>query len=105
MTSLTHGASPRVPASLSFIPASGTASGARAHIDLQRPARAWPQGRGLLLQALNGGFLLVAKPLIAWQKRVEERDRIRRLPDHLLRDVGLTRADLGVESELPNWPR
>ncbi|WP_299620880.1 DUF1127 domain-containing protein [Pelagibius sp.] len=45
------------------------------------------------------------KPLIAWQKRVEERDRIRRMPDYLLRDVGLTRADLGVDSDLLDWPR
>ena len=102
MTSLTHGASPRLPASPSFVRASGPASGPGAHIDLQRPALAWPRGRGLLLQALTGGFLL--------QKRLEEQDRIRRLPDHLLQDVGLTRADLGIDSEYldskgPAWPR
>lgn len=110
MTSLTHGASPRLPASPSFVRATAPASGPGADIDLQRPALAWPRGRGLLLQALTGGFLLVAKPLIAWQQRLEEQDRIRRLPDHLLQDVGLTRADLGINSEYldskgPAWPR
>ncbi|NQU60298.1 MAG: hypothetical protein HQ512_04140 [Rhodospirillales bacterium] len=41
--------------------------------------------------------------LIHWQRRAEDKDRIRKLDDRLLRDVGLTRYDLKEELEKPFW--
>lgn len=99
MTSLTKGASPRVPASLPY--ALGPGSG--QHDSLGRPDLRWQHGRGLLSQALFGGFFLLARPLIAMQRRIEEKDRLQRLPDYLLKDIGLDRADLGpLREDLPS---
>lgn len=90
MTSLTKGASPRVPASPPYIPAMGDP------VNLVRADLHWRHGRGLLSQTLLGGFFLLTKPLIALQRRLEERDNLRRMPDYLLRDIGLDRNDLGL---------
>lgn len=90
MTSLTEGASPRVPASLPY--AAKQAPGSQGN--LGRPELRWRQGRGLVTQALIGAFFALARPLIAWQQRLEERERLRRLPDYLLKDIGLDRKDL-----------
>ena len=41
--------------------------------------------------------------LLAWQERAEQRGRLRRLDDRLLRDVGLSRADVEMEANKPFW--
>ncbi len=43
--------------------------------------------------------------LIEWQQQSEERARLRRLPDHQLRDVGLTRAEVNAMARKPSWSR
>ncbi|WP_205944634.1 DUF1127 domain-containing protein [Pelagibius litoralis] len=90
MTSFTKGVSPGAPASLPYLP------GRAPYIqpDLGRPDVRWRHGRGLLSQALLGGFFLLARPLIAWQQRLETRERLRDMPDYLLRDIGLKRENL-----------
>ncbi len=96
MTSLTEGASPGVPESLRY--AAKQAPGQQVNVG--RPELRWRNGRGLLTQALIGAFFTVARPLIAWQQRVEERDRLRRLPDYLLKDIGLERKGLETFTEI-----
>ena len=93
MTSSSNGASPGVRATLPYRQSSGTPSSRYA--DLGRPEMRWRQDRAAAANLLIGGFFALARPLIAWQKRLEERDRLNDMPDYLLRDLGLTRNDLG----------
>ncbi|MCG8356993.1 MAG: DUF1127 domain-containing protein [Kiloniellales bacterium] len=41
--------------------------------------------------------------LIEWQTRYQERQRLRQLDDRILRDIGLTRADIEFECSKPVW--
>lgn len=41
--------------------------------------------------------------LMTWQQRQAERHHLSRLDDYLLRDVGLSRADVEQESSKPFW--
>lgn len=38
-----------------------------------------------------------------WRRRASERDALRRLSDHDLRDIGLTRSRIMMESVKPFW--
>lgn len=40
---------------------------------------------------------------VNWWQRARERRRLRELEDHLLRDLGLTRADALREAAKPFW--
>ncbi len=60
--------------------------------------------------ALSGGFaggLLRAlfDGLVAWQRREEERRQLRRLTDHQLKDMGLTRAEAEEMARRAVWSR
>lgn len=93
MTTLSKGAQPRVPASLPYLP--GPAPYGQP--DLGRPDIRWRHGRGLLAQALISGFFLMARPLIAWQRQIQDSDRLHDMPDYLRRDIGLDRKDLDLD--------
>jgi uncharacterized protein YjiS (DUF1127 family) len=59
-------------------------------------------GRGpahAALFALTRGVGLV----LTWQERSRERRHLAELPDHVLRDVGLSRADVAHEAAKPFW--
>ena len=71
-----------------------------------------PRGTYLLRQAgMPAGFLrrLTGLParimdhLLIWQERAAERAHLASLDDHLLKDVGLTRAQADVEARKPFW--
>jgi uncharacterized protein YjiS (DUF1127 family) len=49
-----------------------------------------PNGTGMFARAINR--------LLDWQDGVSQRRHVAELSDHLLRDVGLTRADLARRS-------
>jgi uncharacterized protein YjiS (DUF1127 family) len=51
------------------------------------------------------GTLLVkaSDTLLDWQDRARQRHRLGEMDDHLLRDIGLSRADLEHEIEKPFW--
>lgn len=53
------------------------------------------------------GELLAASVLglLAWQRRAEERSALQALSDEMLRDVGLSRADIAGEAGKPFWVR
>lgn len=41
--------------------------------------------------------------LLIWRERARQRRQLRSLNDHMLRDLGLTRADVMAESSKPFW--
>ncbi|MGH6919266.1 MAG: DUF1127 domain-containing protein [Geminicoccaceae bacterium] len=41
--------------------------------------------------------------LLTWRERAHQRRHLRALNDHMLRDIGLTRADVMAESSKPFW--
>jgi uncharacterized protein YjiS (DUF1127 family) len=41
--------------------------------------------------------------LLTWRERARQRRQLRSLNDHMLRDLGLTRADVMAESSKPFW--
>lgn len=95
MTSLSTGASRRVPATprLPYSPEAG----------LGRPDLRWRRTSNPLGRALLWLFFAAARPLIIWQHRLRERDRLRRLPDYILRDIGLAPEDVYEEARKPFW--
>jgi uncharacterized protein YjiS (DUF1127 family) len=51
-----------------------------------------------------GGWLLdAADRLLTWHERARQRRHLRTLNDHMLRDIGLTRADVLAETSKPFW--
>jgi uncharacterized protein YjiS (DUF1127 family) len=45
----------------------------------------------------------VAEGGLTWLERARQRRQLAELSDHMLRDIGLTRADAWAESEKPFW--
>jgi len=41
--------------------------------------------------------------LLTWQERARQRRHLRSLDDHMLRDIGLSRADVEGEAGKPFW--
>jgi uncharacterized protein YjiS (DUF1127 family) len=41
--------------------------------------------------------------LITWQQRRSDRLRLQSMDDHMLRDIGLSRADVEAEVAKPFW--
>ena len=44
-----------------------------------------------------------AMGVVIWQERARERRRLASLDDHMLRDIGLSQADIHVEIRKPFW--
>ena len=51
----------------------------------------------------SGGVRRAAECLLSWQERARQRHQLQCLSDHVLRDIGLTRADILAESTRPFW--
>ena len=45
----------------------------------------------------------IADVLYEWQRRASDRHHLRQLPDRMLKDVGLSRADVEGEAGKPFW--
>jgi uncharacterized protein YjiS (DUF1127 family) len=41
--------------------------------------------------------------LLTWQQRARDRRQLESLSDHMLRDIGLSRADVFAEASKPFW--
>ncbi len=61
-----------------------------------RPAAGW---RPWLAHGVGG----IVDLLLTWHERARQRRHLRSLDDHMLRDIGLSRADLEVEADKPFW--
>jgi uncharacterized protein YjiS (DUF1127 family) len=44
-----------------------------------------------------------SEQILAWLERVRQRRQLRQLGDHMLRDIGLSRADVEAEVSKPFW--
>ena len=47
--------------------------------------------------------LAVIDQLMVWQQRARERRQLQSMSDHMLRDLGLGRADVDAETAKPFW--
>jgi len=61
----------------------------------------WPARRRFIVLAawLRRAVYL----LLVWRERARQRRQLRSLSDRMLRDIGLTRADVLAESSKPFW--
>lgn len=62
------------------------------------PSRLRVLARALSLELIDLGNLL-----LLWQARWRERARLDRLSDHMLKDLGISRADASREVGKPFW--
>jgi uncharacterized protein YjiS (DUF1127 family) len=51
----------------------------------------------------QGLFSRLADTFFAWQQRTEQRRRLAQFDDRMLRDIGLSRADVEHETAKPFW--
>ena len=54
-------------------------------------------------KGLSGLIVKATDTVLDWQERARQRHRLGEMDDHLLRDIGLSRADLEYESSKPFW--
>lgn len=59
-----------------------------------------PRGRARSLHQILAALVDL---LLEWQERAEQRRALARLDDYMLRDIGLTRADVAAEHAKPFW--
>lgn len=70
--------------------------------ELSSPARILPGTQAAVGQA--AGFLAsVFDAPFVWLERVQDRRRLAELDDHMLRDIGLTRAEAEQAAARPFW--
>jgi uncharacterized protein YjiS (DUF1127 family) len=50
-----------------------------------------------------GGLAFFVETVLAWQDRMRQRRHLAGMEERMLRDIGLTRADVTVEAEKPFW--
>jgi uncharacterized protein YjiS (DUF1127 family) len=60
-------------------------------------------GSGISLKGLSDLIVNAMDTLLDWQERARQRHRLGEMDDHLLRDIGLSRADLEHETGKPFW--
>jgi uncharacterized protein YjiS (DUF1127 family) len=65
------------------------------------------QSSRLQLRGRTGGLVKRAQHavdlLLTWHERAQQRRHLQTLSEHMLRDIGLTRADVLVETSKPFW--
>ncbi|MFQ5776137.1 MAG: DUF1127 domain-containing protein [Kiloniellaceae bacterium] len=71
--------------------------------DVVRPSVIVPGTSGGFVRALLHLPAKAVDTLLAWQERAAERAHLRSLDDRMLRDMGLSRADVERESSIPFW--
>ena len=67
---------------------------------------ALPQAPEAILDRRNYLISFFAKlldTLWIWQQRASERYRLQQISDHMLKDMGLNRADVEAEANKPFW--
>ena len=58
-----------------------------------------------MVQRIEAAAIKVPKTLAIWVSRTEERRQLAELNDHMLKDIGLTRAEVAVEINKYFWQR
>jgi uncharacterized protein YjiS (DUF1127 family) len=66
---------------------------------------AWAERRGSVRQARTWSRAVARAIdlLLIWHQRSRDRRQLESLSDHMLRDIGLTRADVFAEASKPFW--
>ena len=54
-------------------------------------------------RALRRSLINLPQVVYEWQRRASERHHLRQLDDRMLKDIGLSRADVGGEVAKPFW--
>ena len=76
----------------------------RCHeLNLTRPTVSAPEVSGGFVRTLIGLPAVLIDTLLLWQERAAERTRLASLDERLLRDAGLSRADVEREAAIPFW--
>ncbi len=65
----------------------------------QAPSRPWTR----FVQLVDGSLELVADGLLTWQRRHKDRMHLMALDDRMLRDIGISQADVEREVSKPFW--
>ena len=58
---------------------------------------------GVMVPAPWASAAVVIEDMLAWFERVRQRRQLGELSDHMLKDIGLTRADVEAEVTKPFW--
>ena len=74
----------------------------RALSGLRIAARSTPAA-DISLKGLSTLIVNAMDTVLDWQDRARQRRHLGEMDDHLLRDIGLSRADLEYESSKPFW--
>jgi uncharacterized protein YjiS (DUF1127 family) len=62
-----------------------------------------PAASGGLLRAVGRAGFAALDALFTWQERAAQRAHLSALEDRILRDIGLSRADVDHETSKPFW--
>lgn len=57
----------------------------------------------LVLRGTGQGCRKMIELVLLWHERARQRRQLAELSDHMLRDIGVTRADAWAEVEKPFW--
>ena len=68
-----------------------------------RTATRFNPAADISLKGLSALIVKATDTVLDWQERVRQRHHLGEMDDHLLRDIGLSRADLEHESSKPFW--
>ena len=55
------------------------------------------------LPSRAGGLTALVERVLLWQQRLSERHSLRGMSDQMLKDIGLSRADIEREASKPFW--
>jgi uncharacterized protein YjiS (DUF1127 family) len=75
----------------------------RALSGLRTAARSPTPAFDISLKGLSALIVSVTDTVLDWQERSRQRHRLGEMDDHLLHDIGLSRADLEYEAAKPFW--
>ncbi|AIB14021.1 hypothetical protein ABAZ39_19030 (plasmid) [Azospirillum argentinense] len=60
-------------------------------------------GQGIANHGIGGAVVALFDTVATWNERRRQRRALEALPDHLLQDIGLSRADAVTEADKPFW--
>ena len=77
--------------------------GANACADLHARSSQGIASQGIAGQGMGGALVTLFDMVATWNERRRQRRALEALPDHLLQDIGLSRADAVNEADKPFW--
>jgi uncharacterized protein YjiS (DUF1127 family) len=55
------------------------------------------------VRRMSSTGLIICDTVCVWSERTRQRRQLRSLPDHMLKDIGVSRADIFQECGKPFW--